>query len=310
MLETMARHDDRHGDDISCTICKKTMRCNNYARHMKQHLNQLLGNTNCMKAIENKHPVVSYKEVGPMKSRTRFAYCFVCNEHQGSEGAKECLWRYQHERWCKECKKPHPGKITGETVLDASTQCMCSHMPPLQNTKGNKVDDFITKHNVECRGGFDTVRNIFDAGKVPPKPRGIRNSKDARAPRKTLQTHATRVVVDDRTPRDAIARRFPNMFERYFYDAEDDRENGEDEENIECWSEERDEQRCMTQEEMLDKVAKALNKAETDVEKQYVAIEKKLTMRFQNTLNQRQKEYDALESETIRLRGEVAAQRY
>lgn len=299
----MDRSEDRH-DAIECEICKDKMRCDNYGRHMKTHLNALLMATNRTKAVENKHPVVSYVQKGVRRCRTRFAYCFVCADYEHAGSEKESKWRHEHERWCMDCEKPHPGKVSGETVLDADTMCMCAHMPLPQNTKGNKVDAFIAKHNVECRSGFTAVQQHFVMGKVPPKPRGIRSGTAAKAPRKTLETHGKRVqhVVDDRLPRDRIAARFPQHFEYYFYDQEQTEED--------CVEDERDEQRGMTLEEMLDLIATKLNEAETNVEEVKQAVVKNVTKQYENKLRAKNKEYDELEQETIRLRGEVEAMKH
>ena len=216
---------------ITCEICKELMRADNYCRHMKTHVNAMLTPAVCTAAMSNKWPTVFYDvrkdDKGNRSVSTRFAMCLVCGATECPRPSEHGVARYDYARWCKECNKPHAGKFDGSTEVDGST-CQCpGPMPRLQNTIPNRVDDFIAYHNVECRGGFAAVQNVFLRRRMEPKVRGVR--KGAQAPRKTLESQkAAREAVrfDDRAVRDMIAAKFPGEFDKYDYDSEEDREKG------------------------------------------------------------------------------------
>jgi hypothetical protein len=261
---------DRHRS-IPCPLCRDApMRTNVYGRHMRTHVRQLLATHNQAQLMRESRSVCVCHHVIKSVPEKRmheftFAICLGCGMDMTCLGDRR-------------------SNASNKTRHEYLTEVSAAHRFCEEPTA---IEEFMAKHNKSCGNTFDKLTAWFDMSKKPPKlPARPKTTTDAakpeRAPRKTLVPKtdpqgpplgSSTAAPSDRELRDGIAKRFPDTFDWYGWETEDDdefetddeAEEDEERERREEWEDEmntkredRAEQRGLSVLEMLDRVEKSM----------------------------------------------------
>ena len=200
---------------------------------------------------------------GQTSFRTYFACCLGCGQH--SHTTKHAF-RFLHEQWCEKCRAPFNGTCEG---------CL-KHSTRKQYTETNKCDEFIRKHEASCGGKWDDVAPWFNLKVAAPKLKIAARKTERKMVRKTLAAPkakdaaavapvAAPVVsgLSENDVRDMIAKRFPNEFSKYFYEADEEDIDGYDTDEMNDHHEaiaDRAKERAIPIPKILDSIAETLLK--------------------------------------------------
>lgn len=222
---------------FTCFQCKwNTKHYASYIRHFKTHIDdwaKAMLDSEKAYALENNIPLVFTRaKNGNMK----VCVCAICKKLDHCE---------------RDEKSNHIVKIEKDES---------------ENVKINrtgKAQAFYDDHksNAECKAKFETVRYLFDS--TVPKPKGKpRGWTVAKKPIVFYETPPA--PVPPQPSKDVfqkyIARQFPTIFDKYFYESEDE----SDEDEKEDCREQRYKQRNATAESMISEIAKVFKKITTD----------------------------------------------